>query len=55
MGPVSGFLSVGDCGDLEQGGKEFILMGVHFISAMQGFIVETNDGGLVKGRESSSG
>ena len=24
MGPGSGFLSVGECGDLEQGGKEFI-------------------------------
>ena len=29
-------------------------MGVHFISVMQGFIVETNDGGLMKGRQFSS-
>ena len=54
MDPVSGFFRVGDCGDLEQGGKEFILMGVHFISAMQGFIMETNDSSRVKGREYSS-
>ena len=29
-------------------------MGMHFNSVMQSFIEETNDGGLVKGRESGS-
>ena len=55
MGPVSCFLNVDECGDLKQGGKEFIRMGLCIISVMQSVMVETNYGCLVKEQEASSG
>ena len=47
MGPVSCFLNIDECDDLEQGDEEFIIMGLHTISVMQSFMVETNYSNLV--------
>ena len=54
MDPVICFLSVSEGGNSKQSGKEFVSMGEHVICTMQSLMVETNDSGLVRGRESSS-